>query len=84
MKWLWLAVAAALGLWMLVLLMVSGPGDEPPEQPKTPFDSVSRKAKGFDTPAAEAFSGAKRPSVKSSKPEALAPFPAGPDRAKSE
>jgi hypothetical protein len=82
MKWLWLAVAGALGLWLLVLLMVSGPNDEPQERPKTPFDAVSGKPKGFDTPAAEAFSGATRPAVKSSRP--LAPFPAAPDQRKSE
>jgi hypothetical protein len=82
MKWLWLAVAGALGLWLLVLLMVSGPDDEPREKPKTPFDGVSRKPKGFDTPATEAFSGARRPSVKAAKPSV--PPVAAPDQGKSE
>jgi hypothetical protein len=82
MKWLWLAIAGALGLWLIVLLTLSGPKGAEAEKPKTPFDSVGRKAKGFDTPAAEAFSNARRAPVKSSKP--LAPFPAAPDQRKSE
>jgi hypothetical protein len=82
MKWLWLAVAGALGLWLLVLLLVSGPDTPEAEKPKSPFDAVGRKPKGFDTPAAEAFSNNKRPPVKAAKPSA--PFPVAPDQRKSE
>lgn len=83
LKWLWLAIAGALGLWLIGLLLVSRPESSPKaEKPKTPFDSVGRKAKGFDTPAAEAFSNAKRPPLKAAKP--LAPFPMAPDERESE
>jgi hypothetical protein len=68
MKWLWLGVAGAIGLWLLVLLMLSGPKGEAQDETKPPFDAVSRKPRGFDTPAAEVFSGVKRPAVKSSRP----------------
>jgi hypothetical protein len=81
-KWLWLAIAGALGLWLIVLLMMSGPKAPEAEKPKAPFDSVGRMPKAFDTPAAAAFSNAKRPPLKSAKP--LAPFPAAPDQRKSE
>lgn len=83
MKWLWLAIAGALGLWLIVLLLVSGPESPEAEKPATtPFDAVGRKPKGFDTPAAEAFSNTRRPPVKVAKP--LAPFPVAPDQRKSE
>jgi hypothetical protein len=82
MKWLWLAIAGALGLWLIALLLMSGSEGPAAEQRKTPFDNMGRKPKGFDTPAAEAFSNAKRPPVKSAKP--LAPFPVAPDQGKRE
>jgi hypothetical protein len=81
-KWLWLAIAGALGLWLLMLLMLSGPKQAEVEKAKTPFDAVGAKAKGFDTLAAEAFSGSQRLRVKSSKRSA--PFPVAPDQRKSE
>jgi hypothetical protein len=82
LKWLWLAVAGALGLWLIVLLLVSGAERPEAEKPKTPFDSVGPMPKGFDTPAAEAFSNAKRPPLKAAKPSA--PFPRAPDQRKGE
>jgi hypothetical protein len=81
-KWLWLAIAGALGLWLIVLLLMSRPESPAAEKRKAPFDAVGRKAKGFDTPAAEAFSNTKRPPLKVAKP--LAPFPVAPDQGKSE
>lgn len=85
MKWLWLAIAGALGVWLIVLLTLSrreAPEARDAEKPATPFDQVGRKAKGFDAPAAKAFSDLERPAVKSSRP--LTPFPAAPDQGKSE
>lgn len=82
MKWLWLAIAGALGLWLVVLLLMSGPESPAAEKRNTPFDSVGRQPKGFDTPAAEAFSNARRRPVKPSKP--LAPLPGAPDPGKRE
>jgi hypothetical protein len=75
MKWLWIAIAGAVGLWLILLLMVSGPDDE-----KKPASERGSQPKSFDTPATEAFS--KRPPVKSVRP--LPSFPVAPDQRKSE
>lgn len=73
MRWLWLAVLAALGLWLVVLL-VSG------DEQKTPFEAAEGKIKPFDPSVAEAFS--KRPPLKVSLPQRR--FPALPEQRKSE
>jgi hypothetical protein len=82
MKWVWLAIAGALGLWLILLLTLAG--DERPQRenrPTTVFDRVSRKPTGFDTPVAEAFSKHERARVKSAKPSA--PVPVAVDQGES-
>jgi hypothetical protein len=81
-KWLWLAIAGALGVWLIVLLLVAGPESPQAHQPKTPFDGLSKKPNGFDTSALEALSNLRRMPLKSTKRSA--PFPVAPDQAKSE
>jgi hypothetical protein len=81
-KWLWLAVAGALGVWLIVLLLVAGPESPEAHPPKTPFDGLSQKPKGFDTSAAKAFSNLRRMPVKSTKRSV--PLPVAPDQAKGE
>ncbi|HTV23188.1 MAG TPA: hypothetical protein VMG12_31080 [Polyangiaceae bacterium] len=71
-RWIWLAVAGALGLWLLILLAMSGPSDSAAKRERP-------KMKSFDTPAVDAFS--KRPPVKSTRPSA--PFPVPPDQGQS-
>lgn len=82
MKWLWLAIAGALGLWLIVLLIVSPPRDGAQAKPKSPFDGVSTEMPGVDAPAVEAFSKLKRPALKATKRSV--PFPAAPDQRQGE
>lgn len=79
MRWLWLAIAAALGLWLIVLLLAPGAKQE---KERVPFRAASDEVKRFDTPAAKALSNRRHTPMTATKP--LAPFPALPDERESE
>lgn len=68
MKWLWLVVAGAIGLWLVILLAVSG-GDEPSSPP-----GATPKGEGVPKQYERAGVFSKRPELRSSRPSS-APVP---------
>jgi hypothetical protein len=76
-KWFWIAVAGALGLWLIVMLVVS---DEPAiserEAPKSPLEQLEQTAgptlPHFEEKATKAFR--QRREVRSSRPSSAVPF----------
>ena len=78
MRWVWLAIAGALALWLAALLLISRPGDE--KGPPAPATKGQIRNETFDSPSADVFS--KRHPVKAERP--LPSFPALPDQGKRE
>ena len=74
-KWLWIALAGALGLWLIVLLVIA---DEPAisetEAPKSPHEQAAgSNVPGFDGRAAKALSQRRR--LRASRSSPAMPFP---------
>jgi hypothetical protein len=73
-KWLWLAVAGALGVWLIVLLVVA---DRPIVVDRAPQSRLEQAAgntpRQFDGKALNAFS--RRRDLRSSRPSSTVPFP---------
>jgi hypothetical protein len=68
-RWLWLLLAAALGAWLIILLVISAR-----EPPKSPLQQAAKQNPArFEGKAVDAFG--KRHDVRSSRPSAPAPFP---------
>lgn len=78
MRWVWLAIAGALVLWLAVLLLISGPDADERQPAPGARDRVRNET--FDSPGAGVFS--KRHPVKAERP--LPAFPTLPDQRKRE
>jgi len=78
MRWVWLAIAGGLGVWLLTLLLLSGPEEGTGARKASP-EAAPRNAT-FDSPAVDAFPN--RHIVKSSRQ--LPAFPVLPDERKRE